>query len=110
MSDEPTFEEMKRTLEMFVEKASQFLKICIFIDGIDELAGDQKELAQLARSLAVGNVKVMVSSRPINASANVFRGCPTLRLQDCTRHDMDQYIMGNLVGHQAMCQMSRFDP
>ncbi|THV46237.1 hypothetical protein BGAL_0403g00050 [Botrytis galanthina] len=110
VSDEPTFEEMKRALEMFVEKASQFLKTCIFTDGIDELAGDQKELAQLARSLAGGNVKVVVSSRPINASANVFRGCPTLRLQDLTRHDMDQYIKGNLVGHQAMCQMSRFDP
>ena len=23
---------------------------------------------------------------------------------------MDQYIRGNLVDHQAMCQMSRFDP
>ncbi|TGO19000.1 hypothetical protein BTUL_0006g00330 [Botrytis tulipae] len=110
VSDEPTFEEMKRALEMFVEKASQFLKICIFIDGIDELASNHKELAQLARSLAGGNVKVAVSSRPINASANVFRDCPTLRLQDLTRHDMDQYIRGNLVNHQAMSQMSRFDP
>ncbi|TGO51492.1 hypothetical protein BCON_0160g00170 [Botryotinia convoluta] len=103
LNDEPTFEEMKRALEMFVEKASEFFKICIFIDGIDELA-------QLARSLARGNVKAVVSSRPINASVNVFRGCPTLRLQDLTRHDMDQYIRGNLVGHQAMCQMLRFDP
>ncbi|TGO50108.1 hypothetical protein BOTNAR_0406g00100 [Botryotinia narcissicola] len=110
MSDEPTFEEMKRALEIFVEKASQFLKICIFIDGIDELAGDRKELAQLARSLAGGNVKVVMSGRPINASANVFKGCPTLRLQNVTRHNMDQYIRGNLVGHQAMCKMSRFDP
>ncbi|KAF7890490.1 hypothetical protein EAF00_008805 [Botryotinia globosa] len=110
VSDEPTFEEMKRALEMFVEKASQFLKICIFIDGIDELAGDHKELAQLARSLAGGKVKVVVSSRPINASANVFRGSLTLRLQDLTRHDMDQYIRGKLVDHQAMSQISIFHP
>ncbi|TVY26894.1 hypothetical protein LHYA1_G004868 [Lachnellula hyalina] len=110
LNDKPTFVEMKRALEFFMEKASQFFKICIFIDGIDELAGEHKELAQLVRSLTIRNVKVVVSSRPINPSVKVFRGCPTLRLQDLTRHDMDQYIRGNLVNHQAMCQMSRFDP
>jgi hypothetical protein len=110
VNDEPTFAEMKRAFELFVEKAAQFLKICIFIDGIDELAGDHRDLAQLVRSLTRRNVKVVVSSRPINPSVNAFRGCPTLRLQDLTRHDMDQYIRGNLVDHQAMCQMSRFDP
>ncbi|TEY38631.1 hypothetical protein BOTCAL_0481g00010 [Botryotinia calthae] len=109
VNDEPTFAEMKRALELFVEKASKFLKICIFIDGLDELAGDHKELAQFIHSLTGTNIKVVVSSRPINPSVNIFRGCPTLRLQDLTRHDMDQYIRGNLVDHQAMCQMSKFD-
>jgi len=47
VNDEQTFAEMKRALEFFMEKASQFFKICIFIDSIDELAGDHKELAQL---------------------------------------------------------------
>ncbi|KAF7936941.1 hypothetical protein BELL_0098g00040 [Botrytis elliptica] len=110
VNDEPTFVEMKRALQLFVEKASKFLKICIFIDGLDELAGDHKELAQFIHSFTGTNVKVVVSSRSINPSVNTFRGCPTLRLQDLTRHDMDQYIRGNLVDHQAMCQMSKFDP
>ncbi|KAK8903066.1 hypothetical protein QC760_008557 [Botrytis cinerea] len=101
---------MKRALELFAEKASKIFKICIFIDGLDELAGDHKEFAQFIHSLTGTNIKVVVSSRPINPSVNIFRGCATLRLQDLTRHDMDQYIKGILVGHPAMFEMSKFDP
>jgi NACHT domain len=110
VGDQPSFNEMKRAFELFLLKASKFLKICIFIDGIDELDGDHRDLAQFTRSLAGENVKLVVSSRPINASVYVFRDCPTLKLQDLTRHDMAQYIKGNLVLHQIMTQMAKHDP
>ena len=110
LNEEPTFGEMKRAFDLFLDKASQFLKVCVIIDGIDELAGDHKELAHLARSFPRRHVKAVVSSRPINQSINVFRDCPTLRLQDLTRYDMDHYVRGNLVDHEAMRQLSRFAP
>jgi hypothetical protein len=108
--EEPSYVEVKKAFELLVNKASTFLKICIFIDGIDEFDGDHRDLSQFVRSLASENIKLIVSSRPISASVHVFQDCPTLRLQDLTKHDMSLFIKGNLVSHQSFTQMSKHFP
>ncbi|KAF2273279.1 uncharacterized protein EI97DRAFT_159994 [Westerdykella ornata] len=115
LAEEPSYVEAMEAFNIFVEKTIGKLKICIFIDGLDEYEGDEhqiREIGQWLRSLTRLNqhVKVVVSSRPITASINTFHGCPTLQLQDLTRKDMKQFIEGHLDGHRYMRALTTQHP
>lgn len=104
--DEPTYMEMKKAFQNIKEKSASFLKLRIFIDGIDEYDGDDhRDLSLFLCSLASANVKLVVSSRPIPACINVFEESPSLRLQDLTRRDMDTFVRGELSSHRLMIGM-----
>ncbi|KUJ11274.1 uncharacterized protein LY89DRAFT_674608 [Mollisia scopiformis] len=102
---EPSQIEIKKAFDLLTSKTSGFLKLCIFIDGIDEFEGDHKEMSMFLISLAAGGIKVVVSGRPISACINSFRDCPTLRLQDLTKPDMELYVKGNLSSHRSMVEL-----
>jgi hypothetical protein len=110
LSEEPSYTEVKKAFELLREKSSKFLKICIFIDGIDELDGDHRDLSLFLRGLASPRIKLVISSRPINACINAFQGCPSLRLQDLTKSDMATLIEGELCAHPLMANLSKFSP
>lgn len=96
---------MKKAFELLLRKSASFLKLCIFIDGIDELEGDHKDMAEFLHSLVSPQVKLVVSSRPINPCLIVFEDCPSLRLQDLTKNDMEIFVKENLVGHRSMAEL-----
>ncbi|KAF2787193.1 hypothetical protein K505DRAFT_205360, partial [Melanomma pulvis-pyrius CBS 109.77] len=62
--EEPTYTELKRAWSLLLEKSQKFLKIAVFIDGIDEFDGDHSDLAEFFTSVCSVRVKVIVSSRP----------------------------------------------
>lgn len=109
---EPSYVEVKNAFEALATKSAKFLKLCVFIDGIDELEGDHRDTSVFLRSLAsrYPHVKLIVSSRPITACLNTFGGCPTLTLQDLTKHDMEVFIQGNFASHQAMVELAKHCP
>ncbi|CZR51229.1 uncharacterized protein PAC_01104 [Phialocephala subalpina] len=67
------------------------LKICLFIDGIDEFDGDHAEISSLFTSISNPNFKCIISSRPIPACVDIFAEYPGLRLQDLTYNDILKY-------------------
>jgi hypothetical protein len=99
----PQYVELKEAFALMVEK-SNFLKIAIFIDGIDEFDGDHQDMAMFLRSLSSTDLKLVVSSRPLNACLSALEGCPSLRLQDLTRPDMKLYVDEKLSFHPLMIQ------
>jgi hypothetical protein len=103
---EPSYIELKKAFALLTERSSAFVKLCIFVDGIDEFEGDHKDMSVFLRSLASAQVKVVVSSRPITACVSVFRECPTLKLQDLTKDDMRIFVQGNLSSHRSMVELS----
>jgi hypothetical protein len=107
---EPSYIEVKKAFELLLGRSSSFLKLCIFVDGIDEYNGDHKDMSLFLRSLTSTHVKVVVSSRPITACVNAFQHCPTLRLQDLTRGDMEIYVRENLCTHQSMVALANQHP
>ena len=107
---EPTYTEVKNALGLLLKKSAGFLKLCFFIDGIDELEGDHKDMAELLHSLASTQVKIVTSSRPINVCFNAFKGCPSLRLQDLTKNDMEIFVKENLVQHPSMAGLMKLYP
>jgi hypothetical protein len=106
----PSYVELKSAFEQLKSRSASFLRICIFIDGIDEFEGDHRDMSIFLCAIASSAFKVVVSSRPINACLNAFRDCPTLRLQDLTRNDMNIFIQDRLSLHPMMVDLQEESP
>ncbi|KAH7159734.1 hypothetical protein B0J13DRAFT_433396 [Dactylonectria estremocensis] len=75
----------------------RLVKICLFIDGLDEFSGDTAEGIAFIKQLASGpNIKIVVSSRPEPALVSAFKRFPNMRLENLTRPDIALYIEGVL--------------
>ena len=73
-------------------------KLCLFIDGLDEFAGDQSSLIDLLRSITDGHdVKVCLSSRPYIIFEEAFSRSCMLKLQELTRSDIERYVLDNIT-------------
>lgn len=101
----PSYTELKGAFERLKVRSASFLRICIFVDGVDEFEGDHRDMSTFLCSIASSAIKVVVSSRPINACLNVFKSCPTLRLQDLTQDDMSIFIRDKLSTHWMMAEL-----
>ena len=72
-------------------------KLCFFIDGLDEFAGDQSLLIDLLRSITdARDVKVCLSSRPYGIFEEAFGKSCRLKLQDLTRADIERYTFDKI--------------
>ena len=75
------------------------LRVCFFIDGLDEYDGDHFELCQLLKDLSSSEtLKCCVSSRPWNVFDDAFAGDPAARLcmHDLTFQDIRNYTESHL--------------
>ncbi|KAI4277459.1 MAG: hypothetical protein L6R35_006150 [Caloplaca aegaea] len=76
------------------------LKICLFVDGIDEFETDHSDIVRLFVSIPAAMCKVVVSSRPLPICFDAFDGCPSLRVQDLTHDDMRSYADTKVRTHK----------
>jgi hypothetical protein len=61
------------------------LKLCLFINDLDEYGGDENEIAKLFQEVSKStNVKCCLSSRPHLAFQDAFADRPSLQLQNLT--------------------------
>jgi hypothetical protein len=91
------------------------LRICLFIDGLDEYEGDRDgtfvDIAGLFAEIATSsNIKICLSSWPWLVFEDAFHHNPSLRLQDLTTHDIQQYVEDKLNGHVRMAKLRRKNP
>jgi hypothetical protein len=91
-------------------------KIVLFIDGLDEYEDDAEDnpgslqkademvqfLVDLQRNF---EVKLCVSSRPLNYFRDRFKDCPSLAMQQLTQPDIDRYIDVRLESSEAIKDM-----
>lgn len=69
------------------------LNMCLLIDGLDEYEGNWEEIAEFFMSVTrSGNIKVCVSSRPLQVFEDAFGHCSGMRLQDLTFDDIRLYV------------------
>jgi hypothetical protein len=77
--------------------ATPSMKLCFFIDGLDEYEGDSNSLAQFFSTLSArAHIKLCVSSRPWLVFEDAFKQCPGLKLQDLTYDDIMTYARDEL--------------
>lgn len=98
--DEPTTIDVRKAFKSLLNLETSDTRLCLFIDGLDELEGNIDDLLQLLMSKKMSSwVKIAVSSRPIPECEDALRHCPKLRLQDLTTADMHEYVAHKLDTH-----------
>ncbi|KAI4710614.1 hypothetical protein J4E89_004202 [Alternaria sp. Ai002NY15] len=105
-----TIPELVQALNLLVEN-SEGLRICLFVDGLDEYAGDHCELIRIFETLSShDNLKLVLSSRPLVEFNDAFHNIPQLRLQDLTYQDMMKFVSDRLDHSRGLREMEELDP
>jgi hypothetical protein len=92
--------DLKAAMRELAKHADMSLRLCLFIDGIDEFNDDYAELAQELVQLTNSGMKMVVSSRPIAVCVDAFAEYPSLRLQDLTSDDIRSYVNDKIRNHR----------
>jgi hypothetical protein len=103
-----TMVELRRALAVFLRRAIDTSKICLFIDGLDELDGDQLALVHMLKDIvesSPANIKACVSSRPWPVFEKSFSQIPQLKLQDLNQQDIQKYINDSLQNSMVAKQI-----
>ncbi|KAM5346259.1 hypothetical protein ACJ41O_009264 [Fusarium nematophilum] len=110
-ADLPSESETSRAFEVIAEMLSGQGKICFFIDGLDEIAGEYRKAISFIKKLGVyENIKVLMSSRPIPDCVAALHTLPKLQLQDLTRDDIASYVGDTIDSHPYMKKLTRRYP
>lgn len=90
--------ELKDAFLKVTSCASQSLRMCIFIDGLDEMEGDAMDLTDFMLHVAKSSpyLKVCVSSRPWPVFETSFKGHPSLKMQDLNGDDIRRFTRDKL--------------
>lgn len=88
-----------KAFERLAKQTHMPIKICLFVNGLDEYSGNHPKICRFFRSCASSDtLKCCVSSRPWNAFENAFgvNQKRKLMLQDLTRKDIQIYVCDKL--------------
>jgi hypothetical protein len=93
--------ELREVLDLVTSLGTD-IKICFFIDGLDEYSGDHLEVSEeLLRLSTLKNIKFCISSRPWNVFHDAFGydRSQHLCLDNITKRDIRQYVHDRLTSH-----------
>jgi hypothetical protein len=94
--------ELTAALRVLASAKDMPLKMCFFIDGLDEYDSDHTELCAVLRDMADSpRVKICLSSRPWAVFEDNFGGDKTERLDihELTRNDIRGFVTDQLKTH-----------
>ncbi|KAH6617407.1 hypothetical protein F5144DRAFT_586364 [Chaetomium tenue] len=103
-----TWEELFESVGTLATLPQRNFNLAIFVDGLDEFAGDHSKLIELVRQFhRHPGFKVCVSSRPWNDFRDAFVSCPQLRMEVLTETDLRIFVEG--VAHENVAFMELKD-
>lgn len=92
----PGAKELKNILARTIAHVSSIARICLFIDGLDELEGDTEDLKDLIewvkQLVATLPVKLCVASRPWRVFEDALQGGAHLLVENINYKDIQQYV------------------
>lgn len=97
-----TIQELSKTFQSLAVQESLPVRLCLFVDGLDEFEGDMEELCEVLASLArSSHVKLVISSRPWNVFENHFgqNTSKKLYMHELTEQDILRVATGRLESH-----------
>lgn len=108
----PYWEDLLHSmLSRAFEHMSKYYKICIFIDGLDELKGKHGDLVKFFRdAMRAHPIKLCISSRPWQVFQDAFQDKPCLKLEDLTLADITAYVQSHLHPDPAFALLRTLEP
>lgn len=94
--------EMLVAFETIIDQESLTAKFCIFIDGLDEYDGEFSGLCDMVKRISKSsNIKICISSRPLNAFENAFgqESSQKLYVHTLTSNDILRFAQDRLQSH-----------
>lgn len=88
------------------------IKLCFFIDGLDEFDGSPFELIKFFKELLGDSkhLKACISSRPWTMFEDVFKSYPHFSLEDFTRNDILRFITNKLETNEGFREIQAERP
>ncbi|KAF4637877.1 hypothetical protein G7Y89_g222 [Cudoniella acicularis] len=107
-----TLSQLKRAFRTLIQECqSRHIKLCFFIDGLDEYDGDHDDIVEYFLDFAhEPGVKMCLSSRPLLVFEEAFSNFPGLKLQNLTHSDINSYVEDKLGNHRHMARLSLKNP
>ncbi|KGO45803.1 hypothetical protein PEX1_002060 [Penicillium expansum] len=99
--------ELTTALKSFLDHAGRKSNVCLFIDGLDEFAGDHQQIVEFFKDCvnSYTHVKVCLSSRPFPIFSAAFGKNPRLELHELTRRDMLHFAQDHLYSDPSISQL-----
>lgn len=97
-----TLTELQSALKRLVAAEHLPIKMCFFIDGLDEYSGDHNDLSETLKGISLSpSVKLCISSRPWNVFEDTFGGIPACKLymHKLIEPDIRRYTTDRLQKH-----------
>lgn len=102
-----TVTELTSIIQSISEDSSLGRRFCWFIDGLDEYGGDSGALCDFLVPLTKSkNLKLCVSSRPMNVFIDAFDSSPQLAIHEYTRNDVANFARERLQSHRRWLSCS----
>ncbi|KFA55361.1 hypothetical protein S40293_05685 [Stachybotrys chartarum IBT 40293] len=106
-----TLEDLNLCFQRLAALEALPVRLCFFIDGLDEFRGDTEELIQFLQSLKNSRyIKLCVSSRPWIEFQKAFADMPQLRVEDFTKADITAYVDDNLRANLHFAELENTMP
>lgn len=111
---DPSLDQIISALLRVINSRDAPRKVAFMIDGLDEFEGDSSDMTTLAKFLSElahsPRIKILVSSRPLQAFEEVCRDCPKLVVQDLTVDDIRLVARETLESHPRMAELLEEHP
>ena len=105
-----TTKDLKQLFTCLLAETTAHCKILLCVDGLDECIDEQDTLTQNLRLLAgAGNkIKICCASRSEDVFQDAFKLCPSLKMQQFNRNDMESYCKEKLEGNSRSRPCERY--
>jgi hypothetical protein len=107
-----TLSQLKKAFQRLIQECRQRdIKVCLFIDGLDEYDGQHEDIADyFLEANHEPGIKMCLSSRPLVVFEEAFSDFPLLKLQSLTHRDISCYVQDKLASHRSMARISKEHP
>ena len=102
-------EELSKAFKRLSEQELLPIKICIFVDGLDEYHGEHQDIISIFQDAGTSpNIKLCLSSRPWNVFQNAFGNSNNqMALQNYTKKDISDYVFDTLYQNPRFIRLVR---
>ncbi|KAG4428637.1 hypothetical protein IFR05_015881 [Cadophora sp. M221] len=92
-----TISELRQCFSKIKTQTQVALRVCFFVDGLDEYEGDHEEVLRIYEDLAKNtNIKLCLAICDWNIFQDWFKGRPMIHLEDLTRGDIRHFTQSKL--------------